>query len=149
MNPQTNDKHENFRFKFPLYSFQNCEKLGNLFSLSVSSFVRQPKPLLQSLMAYAPHSKTSVHRSVNSAWRLWNSHNHAITRDKIQAELPWEQWTSDWFHRKLDPATGHFSDELSTFLLWGRFPHVHEGHLQASPKYCIDLNLENGVHLTY
>lgn len=31
MNPQTNDKHENFRFKFPLYSFQNCEKLGNFF----------------------------------------------------------------------------------------------------------------------
>lgn len=39
MKPQTNDKHENFRFKFPIYSFQNCEKLGNLFSLSVSSFV--------------------------------------------------------------------------------------------------------------
>lgn len=39
MKPQANNKHENFRFKFPIYSFQNCEKLGNLSSLSVSSFV--------------------------------------------------------------------------------------------------------------
>lgn len=38
MKPRANDKHENFIFKFPISSFQNCEKLGNLFSLSVPFF---------------------------------------------------------------------------------------------------------------